>query len=111
MTVFNTFAYAKKLKAAGVSENIAEVQAEGLAEAVENASVAKQDFQSLSQDVRLLKQDFQSLRQELKQDIAHLDQVLTVKITTVDTKLNWLITLIGIIGFALTLTNFFSHYF
>jgi len=95
MSAFNTFAYAKKLKAAGVSENIAEIQAEALAEAIETTLVTKQDFQSL--------------KQELKQDIAYLDQVLTVKITSVDTKLNWLITLIGIIGFALTLTNFFVH--
>lgn len=44
---FNTLAYAKKLIAAGVPEKQAEVQAEALAEIVEERLVTKQDIKEL----------------------------------------------------------------
>ena len=44
---FDTLAYAKKLKAAGVDEKQAEVQAEALAEIIEDKLATKQDLQEL----------------------------------------------------------------
>ncbi len=43
-TVFDTLAYAKRLKAAGVPETQAEAQAEALAAAITNELVTKHDL-------------------------------------------------------------------
>lgn len=48
MTIaFDTLAYAKKLRAAGVPENQAEVQAEAFAEIIEERLATKQDLKAL----------------------------------------------------------------
>lgn len=44
---FDTLAYAKKLKAAGVPENQAEIQAEAFAEIIEERLATKQDLKEL----------------------------------------------------------------
>jgi hypothetical protein len=49
--IFDTLQYAKKLKEAGVPEKQAEVQAEALAEIVEDRITTKQDLKEL--EVRL----------------------------------------------------------
>lgn len=49
---FDTFAYAKKLKLAGFSEQQAEVQAETLAEIIEERLATKQDLKEL--ELRLI---------------------------------------------------------
>ena len=50
--VFDTLAYAKKLKAAGFTEEQAEVQAEALAEIVDERLATKQDLREL--EMRLI---------------------------------------------------------
>jgi len=45
--VFDTLAYAKKLKAAGFTEEQAEIQAEALAEIVDERLATKQDLREL----------------------------------------------------------------
>lgn len=58
---FDTLAYVKKLKAAGVPEEQAEVQAEALAQLVEERLATKQDINALElelkRDMALLKAD------------------------------------------------------
>ena len=48
-SVFDTLAYAKKLKAVGVPDEVAEVQAEALAEIVEERLVTKRDLKELEE--------------------------------------------------------------
>ena len=48
-SVFDTLAYAKKLKAVGVPEEVAEVQAEALAEIVEERLATKRDLRELEE--------------------------------------------------------------
>ena len=52
--VFDTLAYAKKLKAAGFTEEQAEVQAEALAEIVDERLATKQDILALKRDIKEL---------------------------------------------------------
>ncbi len=48
-SVFDTLAYAKKLKAVGVPDEVAEVQAEALAEIVEERLVTKRNLKELEE--------------------------------------------------------------
>ena len=50
---FDTLAYVKKLKAAGVPEKQAEVQAETFAEIIEDRIATKHDILLLKQDLKL----------------------------------------------------------
>jgi len=51
---FDTLAYAKKLKAAGFTEKQAEVQAEALAEMVDEQLATKHDIKELARDIKEL---------------------------------------------------------
>lgn len=62
---FDTLAYVKKLKAAGVPETQAEVQAETFAEIIEDRIATKHD-------IFMLKQDLKELELTLKRDIANI---------------------------------------
>ena len=61
---FDTLAYVKKLKAAGVPEKQAEAQAETFAEIIEERIATKHD-------ILALKQDLKKLELALKQDLAN----------------------------------------
>ncbi|MHB8260300.1 MAG: CCDC90 family protein [Bacteroidia bacterium] len=63
---FDTLAYAKKLIAAGVPAQQAEVQAEALAEIVEERLSTKQDLKELEV---ALKRDIKEMELRLKYDI------------------------------------------
>lgn len=64
---FDTLAYVKKLRAAGVPEKQAEVHAETFAEIVEDRIATKQDILALKQDLKELEL---SMKQELKLGLA-----------------------------------------
>jgi len=49
---FDTLAYSKKLKEAGVPEKQAEVQAEAFAEIIEDRLATKQDIMNLQRDMK-----------------------------------------------------------
>ena len=51
---FDTLAYAKKLKAAGFTEQQAEIQAEALSEIIEYRLATKQDIEELKRDIKEL---------------------------------------------------------
>jgi len=64
--IFDTLAYAKKLKSAGFTEDQAEIQAQALAEIIEERLATKQDLKELE------------LR--LKQDLKELELRLTLRL-------------------------------
>ena len=65
-TIFDTLAYAKKLKAAGFTDDQAEIQAQTLVEIIEERLATKQDLKEL--ELRL-KQDLKELELRLKLDL------------------------------------------
>ena len=66
---FDTLAYAKKLKKAGVPEEQAEVQAEALAEIVEERLSTKRDLKELEVE---LKRSIEEVRRDIKEMVMHL---------------------------------------
>ncbi len=60
--MFDTLAYAKKLKSAGFTEDQAEIQAEALAEIIDEKLATKQD-------VRDIKQEMKEMEIRLKHDL------------------------------------------
>jgi hypothetical protein len=53
-TTFDTLQYAKKLKQAGFTEQQAEIQAEALADFIENTLASKCDIHDLKRDIKEL---------------------------------------------------------
>ena len=70
---FDTLAYSKKLKAAGVPEKQAEVQAEAFAEIIEDRLATKHD-------IMLLQKDIKELEVSLKRDMKELEMRLTIRL-------------------------------
>jgi predicted phage-related endonuclease len=70
---FDTLAYTKKLKAAGVPEKQAEVQAETFAEIIEERIATKHDIELPRRDMKEmeieLKRDMKELELRLKHDL------------------------------------------
>jgi hypothetical protein len=85
--VFDTLAYARRLKKVGVSEEQAEVQAEALAAVVNDQLVTKEDLRVVAtrQELSDLRQEFKELKQELRQDLRELEHRLTVRLGTMMT--------------------------
>lgn len=74
---FDTLAYAKKLIAAGVSERQAEVQAEAIAELVNEQLATKRDLKELEV---ALKRDLKELEVALRHEIKELEMRLTIRL-------------------------------
>jgi predicted phage-related endonuclease len=70
---FDTLAYSKKLRAAGVPEKQAEVQAEAFAEIIEERLATKQD-------IVLLQRDIKTLETDLKRDMKEMEMRLTIRL-------------------------------
>jgi hypothetical protein len=85
---FDTHAYVKKLLAAGFSESQAEVQAQAIAELVNEQLATKRDLKELEAALRRdiealrteLKRDIEALRTELKRDLKELELRITVRL-------------------------------
>ncbi len=75
---FDALAYVKKLKAVGVPEEQAEVQAEAFAEIIEERLVTKQD-------ILALKRDMKEMETSLKRDMKDLEMRLTIRLGTMMT--------------------------
>ncbi len=73
---FDTLAYSKKLRAVGVPEKQADVQAETFAEIIE-------DRIATSQYILSLKRDIQEMEMRLKRDIKDVELKLTIKLGTI----------------------------
>lgn len=71
---FDTLAYARKLKEAGVEDKQAEAQASALSDVLKSGSndlATQRDIESLRAD---LKRDIEVIRAEVKRDIAEVNQ-------------------------------------
>ena len=85
---FDTLAYAKKLKVVGFTEEQAEVQAEALAEMVNETLATKRDLKELElvlkRDLKelelVLKRDLKELELVLKRDLKELEMRLTIRL-------------------------------
>lgn len=76
-TVFDTLAYAKKLKAVGVPEEVAEVHAEALAEIVEERLATKRDIKELEETT---KRNTKELEERLLNRINELEYKMTIRL-------------------------------
>jgi uncharacterized protein YlxW (UPF0749 family) len=91
---FDTLAYAKKLKQAGVDPKIAEAHAEAqvevLSEIVDRKLATKGDVEDLRGDVNTLKMDVKDLREDVRDLDVKIDQVeirLSSRIDHVENKM------------------------
>ena len=66
---FDTLQYVKKLREAGVAENVAEIQAEAFKEVMENNLATKQDIRDLRQDMLSLRKDLTHNMEGLSRNI------------------------------------------
>ncbi|MBI4081133.1 MAG: DUF1640 domain-containing protein [Candidatus Lambdaproteobacteria bacterium] len=76
-TLFDTHAHVKKLTAAGMSESLAEVQAQALRELITDRLATKQDLNTLEV---ALKRDIEALEVALKRDMKELELRMPVKL-------------------------------
>ncbi|MBI5184642.1 MAG: DUF1640 domain-containing protein [Nitrospinae bacterium] len=74
---FDTHLYIKKLKAVGVPEEQAEVQAETIAELLEDNLATKRDLKELEQAT---KRDLKELEQATKRDLKELETNLIMRL-------------------------------
>lgn len=87
--VFDTLSHCKKLRAAGFTEQQAEVQAEAIAEIIDEKLATKKDLvvleESLKRDMQIsesnLKRDMNELEANLRRDMHELEQKLSYKLT------------------------------
>ena len=75
--VFDTLAYAKKLKEAGVPEKQAEIHAEAIVEIVEDKLATKRDLKDLEVAVQ---RDIKELEVTVQRDIKELELRLIIKL-------------------------------
>jgi hypothetical protein len=73
---FDTLAYSKKLKAAGVPQKQAEVQAEALAEFIEEGVATKKDLKDTEVALR---RDIKVLESDLKREMKEMELRLTLR--------------------------------
>src|SRR5579872_6079504 len=75
---FDTLAYCKRLKNAGVPEAQAEAHAEALAETVDKNLATKQDIKTLKHDIKELRHDIKTLEKNAKRDIREMSHKIII---------------------------------
>jgi hypothetical protein len=75
--VFDTYAYVKKLKSVGFTEEQAAVQAETIKDLIDDKLATKRDLKDLE---LALKRDLKELEAATKRDLKELELRLTVKL-------------------------------
>ncbi|CAL7964141.1 conserved hypothetical protein [Gammaproteobacteria bacterium] len=98
---FDTLKYANRLKAVGVPEKQAEVQAETMAEIIEDKLATKKDLELVREDLELvkseLKRDIEATKSELKRDIKELELNMDLRIeSSKNTTIVWLGSMIAV---------------
>jgi hypothetical protein len=90
-TIFDTLAYAKKLREAGVPERQAEVHAEALRSLVEDNLATKRDLKELEnalrQEIELVRRDMKEMETGLRRDMKEMDTGLRRDMREMDTGL------------------------
>ena len=108
---FDTLSYANKLKAAGFTDKMAEVQAktqiELIRELTDSHLATKQDVLAVKEDVMMVKEDIMMVKEDvlvLKQDVSSLESKLEVIENRIITKLgSVMVAGIGLIATLLTI--------
>ena len=77
---FDTLQYVKKLREAGVAENVAEIQAEAFKEVMENNLASKQDIKDIRQDMLVMKKDLTHDIEGLSRNIELVKKDLTIRL-------------------------------
>ena len=85
---FDTLAYANKLKAAGVPERQAEVQAEAIAGLINEQMATKHDLTEMETNLRRdlkemetgLRRDLKEMETSLRRDLKELEMRLTIRL-------------------------------
>jgi len=70
---FDTLAYAKKLKKVGFTEEQAEVQAEALAQIIDERLATKHDILALRRDMKELEKSMKELENSLRRDMKEME--------------------------------------
>ncbi len=96
---FDTLQYVKKLREAGVAENVAEIQAEAFKEVIENNLATKQDIRDLRQDTAALKKDLTRDIEFVKRDIELVKKDLTIRLGSM------MVVAVSILSILITLLN------
>jgi hypothetical protein len=88
---FDTLRYVKKLVAVGFTQPQAEVQAETMAEIIDDNLATKKDLEeietSLKRDIKELDLKIENVRSDLKRDIKELDLKIETKTKELDLKI------------------------
>ena len=74
---FDTLAYAKRLRAVGVPDEVAEVQAEALSEIVEERLATKRDIKGLEEAT---KRDIKAVEERLLNRMSELEYKMTIRL-------------------------------
>ncbi|MBF0536964.1 MAG: DUF1640 domain-containing protein [Nitrospirae bacterium] len=82
--IFDTHTYVKRLKAAGFTEEQAEVQAESMSSLIEEGLATKRDLKELETS---LKRDMKELETSLKRDMKELETSLRHNMKELETSL------------------------
>ncbi|MBF0139283.1 MAG: DUF1640 domain-containing protein [Magnetococcales bacterium] len=84
---FDTHAYVKKLRDAGVDERQAEIQAEALVSMVEDRLATKQDMNALKRDLADIRKEMVTIEANLKRDLADVESSLRKDMATIEANL------------------------
>jgi len=90
---FDTLAYAKKLKAAGFTDKQAEVQAEAIAEIIEERLATKQDILDLKRDMKEMETALRREILDLKRDMKEMETSLKRDMKEIEIRLKHDLTL------------------
>ena len=81
---FDTLAYSKKLRSAGFTIEQAEIQAETIADLIDDKLATKQDISGLKLDLKelevSLKRDMKEMEISLKRDMKEMELRLTIRL-------------------------------
>ncbi len=78
--IFDTHTYVKRLKAAGFTEEQAEVQAESMSALIEEGLATKRDLKELETSLR---RDMKELETSLRRDMKELELRLSIRLGTI----------------------------
>ena len=84
---FDSYAYVKKLRDAGMPEKQAEVQAEAITGLIEARVATKQDLAEIQRDIVEVKREIAEMNRDLKRDIKELDVKLETSLKELESRL------------------------
>jgi len=77
----------KKLKSAGFTQKQAEIQAEALAQIIDERLATKQDIRALKRDIAEVRRDMKEMEESLRRDMKEMETSLKRDMKEMDTSL------------------------